>query len=58
MESNRKEMDYGVKECEKRLGNSHLFVGGQKGRFKGLKHFKLFIYELYDVKELLTNLYP
>ena len=42
----------------KRLGNGHLSIGGQEKRFKGFKHPKLFVYALYDVKELLTNLYP
>ena len=36
----------------------HLSIGRQKGRFKGFKYTKLFVYALYDVKELLTNLYP
>ena len=32
------------------MGNDHLSIGRQKGRFKGFKHPKLFIYALYDVK--------
>ena len=41
------------------MGNDHLSIGRQKGRFKGFKHPKLFVYALYDVKGyLLANLYP
>ena len=32
------------------LGNDHLSIGRQEGRFKGFKYSKLFIHALYDVK--------
>ena len=34
----------------KSLGNGHLFIGKQEGKFKGFKHSKLFVHAFYDVK--------
>ena len=50
IESNRKEMDDGVKEGEKRLKNSHHSIGRQEDRFKGFKHPKLFVHAFRILK--------
>ena len=50
IESNRKEMDDGVKEGEKMLENSQHLICRQEGRFKGFKHPKLFLHTFRIVK--------